>query len=389
MDRRSFIRIAGGGAVVAAAGAGLYGYASNNVFPVPPSAVSAWGEAGQQSEPRRFVLSYAILTPNPHNMQPWKADLATPGEISISLDEKRMLPATDPFGRQILMGLGGFLELLSMSAATIGHAAEVTLFPDGLPGEYLDGRRVARVVLRQQDGVSIDPLFQHVLARRTDRRAYDVSRKITANEIAALSAATDGLGIRFGVETGDKVTGIRDIARKAWFTELTTEAPMMESAHVLRVGTKEIDTHRDGITIDDPMLVLLDKVGLFDRSTMPAADSQAVKAQVAEFDKITAATPAYLWIMTAGNSRAQQIAAGSAYLRANLAATGLGLSLHPNQQALQEYPEVAPYQAAIHQLLDAPIQEFTVQMLARLGHAIDGEQAVPPAPRKGLPALLT
>jgi hypothetical protein len=28
-------------------------------------------------------------------------------------------------------------------------------------------------------------------------------------------------------------------------------------------------------------------------------------------------------------------------------------------------------------------------MLARLGHAIDGEQAVPPAPRKGLPALLT
>ena len=71
-------------------------------------------------------------------------------------------------------------------------------------------------------------------------------------------------------------------------------------------------------------------------------------------------------------------------VRANLAATGLGLSLHPNQQALQEYPEVAEPYRAIHDLLEAPAPDHTVQMLARLGFAPEGAGAVPPAPRRGL-----
>ncbi len=101
------------------------------------------------------------------------------------------------------------------------------------------------------------------------------------------------------------------------------------------------------------------------------------------FNEITTATPGYLWITTQGNSRRQQVDAGAAHVRVNLAATGLGLSLHPNQQALQEYPEVAGQHAAIHQLLDAPSPQFTVQMLARLGHAMPGDGPVPPAPETG------
>lgn len=387
MNRRNFIRLAGGGLVLAAAAGGIYGYA-RSVSPVPASAIAAWREAGQQTDPRLHALAHAILAPNPHNMQPWKADVASPGEIAISLDEKRLLPATDPFGRQILMGLGAFLELLKMAAAQTGHATEVNLFPDGEPGTYLDGRRMARIALTPQPGIEVDPLFAHVLDRRTDRRAYDISRGIASGEVAALVAAAAPYGVKLGVETAARLDAIKDIARKAWFIELTTEAPMMESVKVLRVGSREIDLHRDGIVIDDPMLVLIDKVGLFDRTSMPAPDSQAVTAQIAEFDEVTASTPGYLWITTEGNSRRQQVEAGAAYVRANLAATGLGLSLHPNQQALQEYPEMAEQHAAIHQLLDAPSPRFTVQMLARLGHPVPGDGPVPPAPRRGLDALM-
>lgn len=387
MKRRTFIRLAGGGIVLAAAAGGIYGYA-RSVSPVPASAIAAWREAGQQTDPRQHALAHAILAPNPHNMQPWKADLATSGEISINLDEQRLLPATDPYGRQTLMGLGAFLELLRMSSAQTGHACEVTLFPDGEPGNYLDGRRMARIVLNPQPGIEADPLFAHVLARRTDRRAYDVSRKITGEEIAALATAASPYDVALGVEATARLDAIRQIAREAWFIELTTEAPMMESVKVLRVGSREIDAHRDGIAIDDPMLVLIDKAGLFDRSSMPAPDSQAVTAQMAEFNEVTESTPGYLWITTEGNSRRQQVDAGAAYVRVNLVATGLGLSLHPNQQALQEYPEVAAQRAAIHQLLDAPSPRFTVQMLARLGHVMPGDGPVPPAPRRGLDALL-
>ncbi len=253
MKRRNFIRLAGGGIVLAAAAGSIYGYV-RSVSPVPASAISAWREAGQQTDPRQYALAHAILAPNPHNMQPWKADLATAGEISVSLDEQRLLPETDPYGRQIVMGLGAFLELLKMAAAQTGHACEVNLFPDGEPGKYLDGRRMARIVLNPQPGIETDPLFAHVLARRTDRRAYDVSRKITGEEIAALAAAASPYDVAFGVEAAARLDAIKQIAREAWFIELTTEGPMMESVKVLRVGSREIDAHRNGIAIDDPML---------------------------------------------------------------------------------------------------------------------------------------
>ncbi|MFP4043412.1 MAG: ATP-binding protein [Rhodosalinus sp.] len=117
--------------------------------------------------------------------------------------------------------------------------------------------------------------------------------------------------------------------------------------------------------------------------------SIAITSQIAEFDAITKATAAYLWIVTEGNARAAQVAAGRAYMRMALEASARGLALHPNQQALQEYPEVAAHHAAIHELLDAPRPANTVQMLARLGYPSAGASEQPPAPRRGLEAHLT
>jgi hypothetical protein len=87
-------------------------------------------------------------------------------------------------------------------------------------------------------------------------------------------------------------------------------------------------------------------------------------------------------MVSQGNDRVTQLQAGRAYARAQLAATAQGLSMHPLQQALQEYPEQAEPYAAIHRLLDAPPPQFTVQMWARLGYA----PPVGPAPRRGVRA---
>jgi len=88
--------------------------------------------------------------------------------------------------------------------------------------------------------------------------------------------------------------------------------------------------------------------------------------------------------VTDGNDRRTQVQAGRAYARAQLAATAQGLSMHPLQQALQEYPEQAEPYAAIHRLLGADPARQTVQMWARLGYA----PPVGPAPRRGLEAHL-
>lgn len=384
MDRRHFMHLAGGGLVLAATTPLLGGC---SVFEVPASAVAAWQGPAAAEELRRWVLSYALLAPNPHNMQPWLADLRQPGEILLTLDTRRLLPATDPFGRQILMGAGAFLELLAQAAAERGHRAELALFPDGLPGQRLDDRPFARVRLLADAGARRDPLFAQVLRRRTDRRAYDPAAAPTPAELQALQAAASTQAVRLGVASPGQAVqrdAIRGIVREAWRLELSTEASMMESMRVLRVGSAEIDQHRDGISLTSPLLVGLAKTGLFDRRQFPAPDSSATQGQIRDFDAITASTPAYLWIVTEGNQREQQLAAGRAYARVNLAAIASGLALHPNQQALQEYPEVAALYQAIHRLLDAPAPRFTVQMLARLGRLPAGVAAAAPAPRRGL-----
>jgi hypothetical protein len=391
MNRRKFIRITSGGIVLAASAATLAGC---SMFDVPPSAVAAWQGPPQDMELRRWILSYALLAPNPHNLQPWIADLGTDGEIVLKLDPQRLLPATDPYGRQILMGAGAFIELLVMAAAERGYRAELSLFPDGEPGAKLDGKAFAKVRLVPDASTRRDALFAQVLNRRTDRRAYDPNRPIPSRQVEYLRAAIGNSQVRFGFagtaesQAADvqRVAAIREIARDAWRIELTTEATMMESMRVLRVGSSEIDRHRDGITITSTFLVLMAKFGMFDRSTFPAADSRATRSQIREFDIITASTPAYLWLVTEGNSRAQQIDAGRAYVRVNLAGTSTGLAMHPNEQSLQEYPEVAEPYLAIHRLLDAPTPSHTVQMLARVGYLPTGHPVAPPAPRRGLTA---
>jgi hypothetical protein len=75
---------------------------------------------------------------------------------------------------------------------------------------------------------------------------------------------------------------------------------------------------------------------------------------------------------------------GRAYVRLQLAATALGLRMHPLSQALQEYPEQAQNYKAIHQLLGGKDGADTVQMWTRLGYAPE----VGPSPRRGLPAHL-
>ena len=390
MNRRNFLRLAGGGLIVAATAATVYGCTG---FGVPDSAIAAWDQPGAGGDLRHWVLAHALLAPNPHNMQPWIVDLGRDQELILRLDAQRLLPATDPYGRQILMGCGGFLELLDLAASTKRQRSVIELFPEGEPTAVLDSRPIARIRLISEPLALPDPLFDQVLLRRTDRRPYLADRRIAAAHGAVLKSAVAGLPLTFGLAGLDvpddqiRVRALREIAQAAWRIELNTERVMMETMRVLRFGSAEIDAHRDGLNITSPVVVMMKRLGIFDPNTYPGPSSTAMIAQVKDFAEITAATPGYVWLATTGNQRAQQIAAGRAYARLNLAATGVGLAMHPNSQALQEYPEMAGQFTALHRLLEAPNPEFTVQMLARIGYLAPDAAPLGPAPRRGVEAL--
>ena len=389
MERRSFIRVIGGGVVLAAAPA-LVACSSA----LPPEAVAAWQPPpppAPGSDVRRWILAHAILAPHSHNLQSWLVDLRQPGEIALYCDRTRLLPETDPFSRQIMMSQGTFLEMLDLAARQQGLRADIELFPEGEfdPKVAPANGLTARIRLTPDTAVRPDPLFAQVFRRHTNRSAYEMKAPELAATQAIESAAMglgDALKLRVGFAGPQdaRIAEHRAIAREAWRIELVTPRTMMESMKVLRVGPTEIAQHRDGISLNDPMVRALAAVGLFDRSQAPGPDDSATTGQIKDFAKKIEATPAFFWMVTDGNHGRTQVNAGRAYVRAQLAATAAGLSMHPLQQALQEYPEQAGPYAAIHRLLGAEPARQTVQMWARLGYA----PPVGPAPRRGLEAHL-
>ena len=390
MQRRSFLRVAGGGVITAAVAGplGLAGCSSE----LPAEALMAWnGPAADEPDVRRWILSHAILAPHSHNLQSWLVDLKTPDEITLYLDRGpgRLLPETDPWHRQMMMSQGTFLELLDLAARQKGLRADIALFPQGeFEPRTVDARPTAHIRLVPDAGVRPDPLFAQVFRRRTNREAYE-PREPAPEALRAIAEAValapQGRQLRAGFTGPAEPAALerhRAIAMEAWKIELMTPRTLMESYQVLRVGPKEIAAHRDGISLNAPMIRALVELGLFDRSKTPQSDDSAIKGQIKDFNAKMAGTPAFFWLVSEGNGRKMQVNSGRAYLRAQLAATAQGLSMQPISQALQEYPEQARPYSDIHKLLQAPPVTHTVQMWARLGYA----PAISPSPRRGLEA---
>jgi hypothetical protein len=116
-------------------------------------------------------------------------------------------------------------------------------------------------------------------------------------------------------------------------------------------------------------------LGLITKAGLQTPGTVAYQTGLDMYETMFAATPAFVCLTTAGNSREDQIAAGQAWLRLNLLTTQHGMALHPVSQCLQEYEEMQTHYRQAHMLLAQSGE--TVQMLGRLGYAA----AVAPTPR--------
>ncbi len=376
LSRRKTLALIGGGAILAAtAGAGMA------VTRAPRTAHLPWVDAGTYGEPRRRALSWALLAPNPHNRQPWLADLSTEGEVTLYVDTDRLLPQTDPYNRQITIGLGCFLELMRMAAAEDGFRIDLTLFPEGEDPAGLDGRPVARAVFVADPAAERDPLFAQVPHRRTLKEPYDTTRPVSADTLARISAAARAT--RIG-STNDpaRVQVMRDISTEAFEIEFATHRTLKESVDLFRIGAREVDANPDGIDFTGPMFESLRMTRLFTREASLDPDSIPSRTAIDLVTENMQTGMAHLWQVTPGNSRSEQIVAGQDWVRLNLAATALGVGMQPLSQALQEFPEMSALYTQVHEML-AP-SGGTVQMWARLGYG----PTVPPSPRWPLDAKI-
>jgi len=373
--RRKFMKILGGGIIVAASAGGLFAASRT-----PTKAIEPWKLAlGMKPDfdPRKYILSHAILAPNPHNRQPWLVDLGVENEMTLYCDLDRRLPHTDPFDRQITVGLGCFLELANMAAKQVGFSANMELFPEGEGLPRLDARPVARIKL-EKSRVSTDPLFTQVYDRRSNKEPYEQGKSVTSD--LAIDLASQVVNNVKGGAVTDAGTAakLREIAWSAMETELSTYRTAKESVDLFRIGKVEIEANPDGIDLGGAFFEVADVLGFMNREEFLDTSSTTFKQQIDAVKEPFGTANGFVYVKTSGNSRVDQIEAGRSYVRVNLKATELGIAMQPWSQSLQEFEEVSPQYQEIRSVLGVKENE-TLQMFARIGYGTKQN----PSPRWG------
>lgn len=363
LTRRTILMTGGAAALIG--GVGTVGIANG---PGLSKARAPWQQAGQSfGDVRIDALAYAILAPNPHNRQPWQFELVGEDQVDVRVDLDRRLPHTDPFDRQITIGFGCMLELLRIAAAEKGYATELTPFPDGVPGERLDEKRIASVRFVANAGTGADPLFATILERRSTKEPFDESQLVANDTLNAVLAAGAG-DLEIGGTLDTEQRGrIIDLAWQGFQIEMETDLTRRESVDLMRIGNRAVDKNPDGIDMGGIPMGLLKMAGIISHKSLDTPGSMAYNEGLKMYHPIIHSAQGFVWVKAESNTRLSQLQAGRAWVRMNLAAQQTGLCVHPLSQILQEFPEMSePYQALRAEM--GVSGDGVVHMLGRVGY---------------------
>ena len=366
MERRNFIRVLVAGSSMA-------------VFPVAfsscsDSSVKPKALKTDYADARLMLISYGMLAPNPHNIQPWLVRLKGTDSFDLYVDQSRLLPETDPPARQIHIGHGAFLEGISIAGSAMGIRTEIKLFPEGeYNNQLIEDKPVARVRIFRDKSVSKDPLADFMQDRQSNKRVYRdeaVSSELLDRILSDLSSPD----IQVAYTTQNRIRRVLSAQLKeAMVIETSGPARHKESVDMFRFNEDEAIKTRDGFTMGNSGTVgmirwMAETFFLGTRKDAEATDSAFAEETIKLTGNQADSAAAFGWIISKQNRRQDQVRIGRLYMRINLLATQAGIALHPISQILEEYPEMGQLQNQFLTTLGVP-EGQTVQMLFRMGYA--------------------
>ena len=360
-----------------------------------PQYLEPWQKdyAQKFDDPRLRLAAHGLLAANGHNMQPWKIRLddGDPAAFYLYADSARQTGEVDPPARQMMITQGAFLEYVKIAGEKLGYQTAIELFPEGGYDEQkltesMDAKPVAKITLTQGKPQSA-PLYDAMFLPDTNRLAYRPD-KLTAEQTDGLENVQGGAGISVRIfQDGENMEKLSGLAMEAAAVEAGVARVMKESEVIFRANEAQKNEYRYGFSVEGQGTsgimghLMQGLVTIFPsmNSGKAAADVflQSTKTSVEN-------TPAYLLIVTDGNSRESQVRSGMLYSELILKAHRLGLAMQPLSQALEEYPEMKEPYGEIHRQY-AP-GGGTVQMLVRVGQPT---KEVPLSMRRDVMDLVT
>lgn len=375
MNRRNFIKVLGAGGVVIAASPIL-------VNQLNTSNSATYRPTHTYDDIRKTLLSYAMLSANPHNIQPWKVALPNQQQILLYVDSERLLPQTDPIHRQIHIGQGTFIEGLVIAATRFGIRADVEYFPQGeYDNQSLEEKPVAAITLTPDSEVQADPLFGYLAIRQSTKTPYqpDIVAEEQLERIKSI-AGGDGFAMKF-IDAKSDNGAMSQFLTQAMTIEELQAARSLETIAMFRFNDKELAQHRDGFGlaqngVSGAKRWLAEKL-FVTRENAESDPKRFGEEGIKATQKAAENVPHFGLLVSEDNSRLAQVKCGRIYQRINLVTTSMGLAQHPMSQILQEYSDMLPLQNEFKQHYSIS-SNHTVQMLFRLGKS----ELTPPSPRR-------
>lgn len=375
MDRRDFV-IGTGVVMTSAMFAQACGHAKAGPRPVHSGAAD--------DPPIVEALRYGITAPSAHNTQPWRIELVSDTEARLFMDPERLLPGADPPARQAHISHGTFLELTAIAASNFGYRAEVESLPDGeMAYEEYGAKPTARIRLVEADRHAVDPLFAEVLNRRTSRHPQE-GLMVTEDELATMVEQANPGNLKMALIPDEQKPGVLDIVVRAMAIEVNDYDVYDETRAWFRFSKREIKEHRDGLSVNTAGLTGFSagtaNMFLSNRNWHKEKNRERY---LETFGETVESTRGLLTMVTPTNTMHDWLHAGRVYVRAQLAASALGLRFHPVSQPLEEYAQMDQPRNELDALLEVE-SPAKVQMLVRVGRTVTPGVS----PRRSLDALL-
>jgi hypothetical protein len=282
-----------------------------------------------EEQDKHTIITAALYSPSADNSQPWQYKWHENGNLSIYCDAKLSGKATDSTYILTDLAIGAVLEAIKLQAKMQGFNAEIIYFPDANP-LHVATIEFSELTNDVSDNLDIE-LAKQIPDRHTDRR-FPFSGKIDSDIQLQLSESLNDVDCQLLTFTDKKaIAHYVPLIKKAEAVRFKSESLHQE---LFQTVNFKVSRPSQGMTLD--MLGIepfarpvfryisnwqnMQKLNRIGASNMIALRSVSLPIKL---------SPALCLLTATDDGRLAMVKAGQQLLRFWLAATKLGLSVHP------------------------------------------------------------